>query len=322
MHLERKIIFIAIIIVALASCSSPESDGIKAAKRYNDAEKKHIEYLEKDLSEFIGNFNSYNFQTRLEVRKKINEIKNNADIQHTQNLKNAELYFSKVSEKYASNFNKNKEFQYAFNGYRNKNLHSNNRIDSQMEYIDALVYTIIPPIPNQQKLIRDLVGRRINDQPIGYHRKGWYWEVKSVNELKEVNIKSITSKGNDYVLDVYLLLQGEANQHEANVLINYTLGHNDDWTIEFIQTIDMSIVRTGKYDNLVTIRRTGWSGEYQLEITNHSDISLLVGGAILPESRGDWQLFSSVVNANSISTVGGLLIVSVRDYIIHFIERP
>ena len=166
------------------------------------------------------------------------------------------------------------------------------------------------------------MGRKITDQSNGYHRRGWYWLIESEDELKEINIKNAKDKDNDYVLDVYLLLQGEANQHETNITINYTLGKQDDWTIEFIQTTDMNIVKTGKYDNLVTIRRTGWSGEYQLEITNLSDISLVVGGALLPEFRGGWQKFSTVVNANSNATVGGLFSTSVMDYNIHFIERP
>ena len=103
---------------------------------------------------------------------------------------------------------------------------------------------------------------------------------------------------------------------------SYTLGSNDVWTIDFLESKQINIVKTGKYDNCITFQRRGWSGEFELELTNHCDVSLVVGGVVLSQFENEWQKFSAVVEGNSTKTVGGLFSVSVMNYKIHFIERP
>lgn len=173
-----------------------------------------------------------------------------------------------------------------------------------------------------KKIKKDLVGRKITDAPNGYYRQGWYWKIESLQELKSVKVRKAVKQGKDYVLDVHLILQGEHNQHEADVKITYVLNRYNNWTLDVLETKDMKIVQTHRYDNCMTARITGWSGEYQLELTNRCDVPLVVGGKILSEFGGTWQKFSTVVDANGLGIVGGLFLISVRDYKIHFIERP
>jgi hypothetical protein len=173
-----------------------------------------------------------------------------------------------------------------------------------------------------EKLKRDLVGRRISDVPDGYHRKGWYWEIESTNDLKNVKIEKVTKHGDDYLYDVHLILQGKDNQHKAKIAITYIRDRNGRWKIELIETKQLNIVRTNRYNKCITAKRTGWTGEYELNLTNRCDVSLVVGGIIMSESDGKWQKFSTVLEANSTGSVGGLFFVSVKEYKIYFIERP
>jgi hypothetical protein len=176
--------------------------------------------------------------------------------------------------------------------------------------------------PTMGKLKNDLIGRRISDMPNGYHFQGWYWLVESMNELAEVKVTKATRIGKDLLYDVHLILQGENNQHEANVQVTYALDSKKNWRIATIITKTMKIVRTGRYDKCITARIAGWSGEYELTLTNGCDVSVVVGGVVLPEFGGGWKRFSTVVKANETASVGGLFSGSVKDYKIHFIERP
>jgi hypothetical protein len=176
--------------------------------------------------------------------------------------------------------------------------------------------------PTVGQLKKDLIGRRISDMPNGYHFQGWYWLVESMDELAEVKVTKATRSGKDLLYDVHLILQGENNRHEANVQVTYALDSKKTWRIATIITQTMKIVRTGRYDKCITARIKGWSGEYELEIINRCDVSIVVGGVVLPEFGGDWRKFSTVVKANETASVGGLFSGSVKDYKIHFIERP
>jgi hypothetical protein len=178
-----------------------------------------------------------------------------------------------------------------------------------------------PANPDLTQVKKDLVGRRISDMPDGWHHKDWYWQVKSTDELKDVSITKITRNGNDLIYYVHLILQGEANRHEASLRITYIL-HKTKWQMEVIETKSMNIVRTNRYNNCIAAQIEGWSGEFELQLTNRCDVSLVVGGTILSEFGGKWQKFTMVVKANSTESVGGLFSVSVKEYKIHFIERP
>jgi len=320
---KNRIIFIGIVLCVLVSaCSSPESDGKKAAKKWCDCSIEYAGKMNKVYETYIENFDSYSFKTRIAAREEINKRIQEVENELNKCREKATTYHNKLNDKYLTNREKAAKYQYAYIAQNNSFTAPVVDVNTFSSAISNLIQTIIPPKPDLEKLKRDLIGRKITEQPNGYHRQGWYWEIESPNELKEVKIVNATENGADYILDVYLLLQGEANQHEANVRITYILGQYNDWTIEFLETQEINIVKTGKYNNCIISQRKGWSSEYYLEFTNQCDVSLVVGGAILSEYGGEWKKFSTIVDANGTKSVGGLFSISVRDYQIHFIERP
>jgi len=316
----KKLFFIYCVLLFI-SCSSPESDGKKAAKKFCDCEKEFIENLSKETRKFISDFADYGFTTRLEAREKSKELIDKASREYGSCVQKAQQQYSKLKGKYVGNYGKTTKFEYAYNAKKSFDEQEIQRgIPNQMA-INDLILTIIPPIPNAEKIKQDLLGRKITEQPNGYHRQGWYWEIKD-GEIKEIQIISENKQANDYLFEVRLVLQANGSAHEAFVNLTYVLHQHDDWTIDFLESKQVSIVKTGKYDNCVTSQRKGWSGEFYLEFTNHCDVALVVGGMVLSEFGNEWKKFSTVVNASATSSVGGLFSVSVRDYQIHFVERP
>jgi hypothetical protein len=122
------------------------------------------------------------------------------------------------------------------------------------------------------------------------------------------------------VLDVHLFLQGENSDYIAEVKIVYVLRQLDDWTIDVIDTKDMQIVKTGKYDNCISTRLWGMLGEHNYEFTNNCDVALLIGGVVYVENKGSWEKFSVEIQPNSQRTIGGFM-ANYKGCEIHFIER-
>jgi len=319
---KNKVFIISILLCTLfAACSSPESDGKKAAEKFCDCEKEFEKNLSKETQNFIKNFADYGFNTRLEAREKSEELIDKVSREYENCTQKAQQEYSKLKGKYVGNYEKATKFEYAYNVKKSFDAQEiTHGIPNQME-INNLILTIIPPKPGTEKIKRDLIGRKITEQPNGYRRQGWFWEIKE-GEMKEIQIISENKQSNDYLFEVRLILQADGGAHEALVNLTYVLRQNDDWTIDFLESKQVNIVKTGKYDNCVSFQRKGWSGEFYLEFTNHCDVALVVGGVVLSEFGGEWKKFSTVVNPNGTSSVGGLFSVSVRDYQIHFIERP
>jgi hypothetical protein len=311
----------SILCLVLSSCSSPESDGKKVADKFCDCEKEFTEYLNEETQDFINNFDNYGFTSRSEARKKSEELINKASNEYKNCIEKVQQKYSKFKGKYVGNFEKMTKFEYAFNEKMAFNEQEiKHTVSNQME-VNNLILTIIPPKPDIEKIKQNLIGRKITEQPNGYHRQGWYWEIKE-GEIKELQIITESKQSNDYLFEIRMILQAEGSAHEAFVNLTYVLGQNDDWTIDFLESKQVNIVKTGQYNNCITVQRKGWSGEFELEFTNHCDVALVVGGVILSEFGGEWIKFSTVVDASGIGSVGGLFSVSVRDYRIHFIERP
>jgi len=310
-----------VFLVIFVSCSSPESDGKKAAEKFCDCEKEFTENLSKETRKFVSNFTDYGFTTRVEAREKSEELIDNASREYENCVQKAQQQYSKLKGKYVGNYEKTIKFEYAYNTKKNFDEQKiQHGIPNQME-INDLILTIIPPKPDTEKIKRSLIGRKITEQPNGYHRQDWYWKIED-GEIKDIQVISENKQGNDYIFEVRLILQADGGAHEAFVNLTYVLRQNDDWTIDFLESKQVNVVKTGKYDNCVTSQRKGWSGEYYLEFTNHCDVALVVGGVVLSEFGNEWKKFSTVVNASETSSIGGLFSVSVRDYQIHFIERP
>ena len=275
--LEIVVVGVSIIAFFSACSSSPESSGKKLAQQACDCQKEYVKTQDKIYQDFLGKFDSYGFKTRTEARQKWQERKDEAEQQLKQCLEKVQQKVREVKsefptnpndmldpkviqkaaknpEKFLKEFTKNQEKSRKFDEAYHSVINQCSKQKTEKDYsaIEAKILTVIPQKPSLEKLKQDLVRRRITEPVNGYYGRNWSWQINSIDELKKVDIVNEEKVGDIYVLDVHLLLQKEANQHEADLKITCVLAQNDDWTIDFIETKDIRIVKTGRYDNCIS----------------------------------------------------------------------
>ena len=304
----------------LSSCSSPESDGIKAAQMKYDLQADYYKKSSSIAKEFIkervqayelyiGKFDSYAFTTRIDAREKINENLENIglkEMESSQKLLEAAResekkffeYYETLRNKYATNKEKLEKFNYAGEHYQPKERVQlddlsdyQNKLSDFQEKVESLILSIIPPKPDLEQMKNDLIGRTINNQTKGYPD----WKINSLDELKDIETlntnDNTTNNGYEYLLDIHQILQGEANKWGATMNIKYVLQKYDDrWKLVTFDS-QMNIVRTsGKYDNCITSRlitEGGWGApQRHIEFSNSCDVNILVSGELTQSSLG------------------------------------
>lgn len=299
----------AALLLGLGGCSSPEADGKKAADKALDC----LGAYAAEMTRAYERFDPSSFETRVEAREKMAAAAQKAESECIRCRADAAAYRDKLNEKYLSSASKAEKFQYAYAAQSQAAAPAAIDAEAFQAKVNARIQTIIPPKPGLEKLKNDLVGRRITEGLDGYRGAHWYWAISSPGELKTVEIKNAENKGDDYLLDLHLVLQGENTDYEADVQICYVLRQHDDWTIDTIETKNMQIVQTHRYDTFITIAQSTF---YGFNVTNSSDVPLLVGGALLESENSKWKKFTTLVRANSTERL------YCQDCKIHFIERP
>ena len=250
------VLFSMVFCIILASCSSPESDGIKAAKEVCNCDNDRYKNGKKALETYINNFHSYSFKTRIEARAKLKEFINETDKDYQECLKKADEYRLKLESTYLTNEEKKEKFNYAFKAHKDflweqrmSKLVKENISDVDVD-IESLIKSIIPPKPDLELLKNDLIGNMITSEYLYFESSSSHlaWKIKSLNELKDVEILNIIDTDEDYSVDLQLRIQGDVNQIDAIINIKYKLGNDPEWRKTEFSTKSMDILRTGKYE--------------------------------------------------------------------------
>jgi len=328
--------------LVLTNCDNPQKSGEKIGREYCDCQKDNAKEQEKIYTDFLVKFDSYGFTTRPEARQKWQDIQDEAKRkigyctgkvdqkakevrskfptdasylldpkliqQYTQNPK-------KYLKEFTNNQAKAKVFEDALRNAVNQCNVPEVRIDNSK--IDEMILKIVPPKPNETNLKQNLVRRRITEQPGDYFGSGWAWQINSAEEIQSLKIEKEEKVGNDYAIDVHLVLQRDQSaQYEADLTLTCVLGQGDDWKIDFIKTKDIHIVKTGRYDSCITTEIIkGWGGT-SFRFANTCDVALIIGGQILGNNN-EWTKFSTRINANNT----GSAYYNGKEYKIDFIER-
>jgi hypothetical protein len=324
--------------VIFVSCNSPKAQGEKLGKEYCDCRKKYAKEQEKTYLNFLSAFDSYGFKTRTEARQKWKSLQDEATRKYSECKGKVDEKKKKVEAGFPidlSLFDPNKTHKYSsdekYLSKNSRNLEKANAFNDALRYaanlcdahdlnidtseIQKKILTVMPGQPDTALLKQNLVKRRITGQTNSYFERSWAWTISSANEIKSFSINRAEKVGDAYEIDAHLTLQRDAAQYEADLTITCVLGQSDDWTIDYIQSHDIQIVKTGRYDDCVTVEiRQGWGSA--LQFTNNCDVSLIIGGQILG-NNGEWTKFSTRISGNNNSSVSyhGL------EYKIDFIER-
>ena len=347
-NLKFFIFFILLTSVfALNSCSSPESDGIKAAKmkynlqadyynKSNAIAKELIKERVKAYELYSDKFDSFAFITRIDARKKLNENLEQIDSKERESFqklqdaaheseKKFSEYYETLRNKYATNKEKLEKFNYAGEHYQPKERVQSddlsdyqNKLSDYQEKVKLLIQSIIPPKPDLERLKTDLIGRKILWDMKEAGR--YYWTMLSTEEFKTVDIQETENTNENYLLDVFLLLRGEFIDYEANVTVQYILQQRDDWYLNAFQSKDFKVIPSHKYENCISHgwERSGFmmSSYY---VTNKCDFTLLIIGEMKPttiSARGQIWPLVRFISGNDKAEVGGNGVNT-----IHTIER-
>lgn len=318
----KNINFILVITfcVSVVSCSKPESDGKKAAEKFCDCEQTTIETRQKEYSDLANNFDSYNFQTRVAVREKIQEIEDKTDEQNRNCMQEAQQNYQKVIAQYIGNYAKSTQFENAYQSYINANQPTAGVVSSLYSQIETRILSIIPSKPDAEKMKQDLVGQKLTFQKYT-NRQGREWTVQSTDEVQNLQIVSAEERGSRIVYDLKIDLRNEMREYEADAIITYFLGNQDDWKIENIHTKRLETKITNIYKDCITAQ-LDYDGN--IVMRNSCSVALLVEGMALKKNDDTWGPFEKVVDANSVATegLGGFLTMGYRNFVIQKTERP
>lgn len=176
---------------------------------------------------------------------------------------------------------------------------------------------IIPPIPTEDDIMRDLVGHQLTEgYSEGYHEINWKWEIQEGQISDFLIVEEQENSEAHYRILVTMTLTSATCAYKAKVAISYILDDIHDWRIEYVQSKGMDIVRTHRYDDCVKCYYTkGISGS--LVAFNSSDVALEVGWRELGYDN-KWHKFSRIARPHEQTHLSWTQI----DFIVDYVERP
>ncbi len=323
----KKIALLVLCAGVLASCVSAERDGVKVAKNYVKCEENRIEELCEVYSEYMEDFEAAGFAGRVEAREALAGMEEAVEREYQLAKVKAEGLHRKLQNKYISNPEEIAEFQYAYENYYRANSEFDHSVVEKLKNdVNATIATIVPEEPSEEKLLEDLVGRTVKENEDGYHKGNWRWVIEE-EEIKDMQILEVQTVEGKPEYKAELTLQAkEGAAYKALVKVVYHLPEDaDDWSIEFVESQNVEIVKTGLYDNCIShsIIQGGWLlNRAPLKIVNNCDKGLQVGGRIRNENR--WEKFVVNIKPNDSEQIayGGAYRLDVHEYVIDFVELP
>lgn len=322
-HMNRIIITLLSVLL-FSACGSPKSDGIKAAEAFRKCDESFMDNLLREFADFEKKFDEYRFSSRVEARRKVEEIIEKENQKYTGGIARAEQQYMKLKHKYVGNPEKMLQFEYAYRQQKDfDRQYVEHGLPSQA-LINEKILTIIPPKPTQDQMKLDLVGRTFRDKAGGYFESRNFTILN--DEVQAITILSETEGRNIYRINADITLQERAGSATfvVNMDIVYVLKEADDWLVDGISANSIDIVRTGSYDKYLsaTITHPLYGS---LNLTNYSDMTLIVGGVILAGEQHKWLRFCVDVKGNSTYSIGGGIFskfcTDVQEFEVHFVER-
>lgn len=190
--------------------------------------------------------------------------------------------------------------------------------------------------PSIEKIQKDLIGHSLTEGvDSGYYDKSWKWTIEKGQISDFIITDTLVNTDNGFVINAKMKLTNHVNgkAYNATAHIVYGLLNGKKWTIEYVMSEGMSIVKTGKYDKLVEIEK-GLCGEglivdgYDWDvldllkntcytISNKGDITIEVG--YRKRCAADWIKESIILKPNDSFVVE---CDNLLDVIIDYVELP
>ena len=305
----------AFIVIALflISCSSPVKDGTALGNKVNECNNNHLNTLQQ-LDANFGKGASYN--SRKTAKAAYYTAKAEANSKYQMAL---EEIYQMASDKRNCYDNKQSkaEFKTAFDNAIDTDLqisvetaNSNSNLPTT---VLSYIKSINPTKPNDFQIQHDLIGHSLSEGvDNGYYPSSWHWVICEKEISDFCIVKTLIDNPTEYMLIAKMRLTSEVGKaFDATVKIRYKLPDDDDWTIDFVQSQGMYIVKTHLYDDCVKLEQDGW----WYYIKNQCDVALEVGGKEL--HYHGWEKYCHVIPAHN-----SCCMYNPDEIIIDYAERP
>lgn len=326
---KPSLLFAILTVFLFVSCSSPEDEGKRLAQRMNECAESFIKEKQKAETNFVSNFNASDYSTRAEALEAYDQAL--IKVLDNYNAKHDEIAIqrSEIAGEYTDDYKKMSAFQTSYDNNIDSEL--NDRLLDAIAETDypaavlAKVKTVIPVKPDAVQIQKDLVGHQLSEglekEKCWFH-EDYRWKIGDY-EIHDFKIEEVLrDDAKNYIFIATMRLENELNAFNARAKVSYVLPDAEDWTLEFVNSLGVTIVKTHKYDDLIscTIEDDGWGGVDALFITNKAEIELGVGVEIV--ANGTRKRYAVRVSPDKKSQVGGLFGGgNVTSYEIEFIER-
>lgn len=306
-----------ILLIALSSCSSPAGDGRQAAKNENHCAEKCLDAVRKLDSDFVDHFDSGRYTYRSQAvesywtqyKKIMDDYESSLDVVRSKN--------KELQGRYSSKNNQQEKFDTAYGKEKDASLSEAVQELIELEELPqavlASINRIIPPKPDENQIKADLVGHQLNEAALAkdcYFKENWRFTIDKADDVDEFRIDEVQVDNNqEYVFSSSMVLREEYLSYNAAAVVYYVLPDGEDWKIDMIKSLGVQVVKTGKYDDCIRCEKE----PYALYITNISEVTVLVGGALF--GFEEKELFSVAL------TPGQRYYRGCSDYRIDFVER-
>lgn len=325
----KKIIY-SLFSVLLISCSSPESNGKKAARNENHCAENCIESVQKLESDFVNHFNPKDYTFRSQAVEAYKKQFKQIGADYYRDIDAAKIQKSKLKGKYSSDYKKMDRFETAYIDEKDNDLSASALLSLTENAIPpaviASINSIIPPKPDPEIIKTNLVGHSLSEgfeKDNCYFSETWRLDINENVSIKELVVEKVQNDDiREYSCIVSMILQKDYLSFNTRAQVYYVLPNGEDWKIDFVKSLGIRISQTHKYDDCIRceINEDGWGGTKALFITNTSEVQLLIIGQIV--ANGQKRNFNQIISPGNKSRVGGLFCGgSVSSYKIVAVER-
>ena len=155
--------------------------------------------------------------------------------------------------------------------------------------------------PTPSQIQADLIGHSLSEGvDDGYYPSYWKWRIEKgeISNFRVISVDKDTP--NEYEVTATMRLTSLSGRaFDATVKVYYVSRGGSGWHLEFVRSLGMNTVRTGRYDGCITSEYDDW-----LEATvirNNCEIPLEIGGkryAWVTANRQECVRFSEEIPAH------------------------
>src|SRR5215213_1819989 len=274
----------------------PDVDGNSSALVYRNCENSYKPKVDAVYQAFLNEFAGHSYSRRADAVNGLEQRLSQERRVYEKCIADAAMNYEKLARRYADDSEGYSEFSQAFLVAGSGPLAANDLEVSSQRFaaIDEKFRSILPPFPNSQRIIADLLGKRMDG-----------WHFADAFEFKAVNTVNSKLDGDWLVMQTHLNLESLDTKapYFSVVNVTYMLNSDGDWNyydltellfnppdVNYI--IDNKIFLLGKWrwqSNSSLYEPDGsWSGKWDSGEEANGTWRIVNGNLVLTRKGNNW----------------------------------